>query len=140
MEICIDAKDLIVGRLASFAAKKSLLGHNVRIFNCESAVITGRKEYLIEKFANKRDMGNPSNGPFIPRMPDRFLRRTIRGMVPYKRPKGRDAFARIMCYIGVPAEFKDKKMITVEGANVSKTRNLRFMRVKEICRSMGGKA
>ena len=40
----IDSKNIILGRLASFAAKHALLGENVDIVNCESAVITGNKK------------------------------------------------------------------------------------------------
>ena len=140
MEISINAGNLILGRVASYAAKKSLLGEKVHIFNCENAVVTGNRKYIIEKYRKKRQMGNPSNGPFIPRMPDRFVRRAIRGMVPHKKPRGKEAFGNIMCYIGVPEKFKDKKMITLPSADVSKTKNLRFMYVKDICSNMGGKS
>lgn len=140
MEIYIDASKLVVGRLASYAAKKALLGETVKIFNCENAVMTGGKKFIISKYAQKRDMGNTSNGPFFSRMPDRFVRRLIRGMFPYKKPRGKEAFQRVMCYVGVPENFKDKKLITIPSSDVSKTRNLRYLSVKEICASMGGKA
>lgn len=140
MEIYIDATNLIVGRIASYAAKKALLGNTVKIMNSGGAVITGDRKYLINRYCEKRQIGNPSNGPFIPRLTDRFLRRVIRGMLPYKRPKGRDALKRVMCYSGVPAEFKDKKMITIVSADVSKTKSLRYVHVKEICKLIGGKA
>lgn len=139
MEIYIDASNLIVGRLASYAAKKALLGEQVKIFNCENAVITGRKKFIIGRYSQRRERGNTSNGPFFSRMPDRFVRRIIRGMVPYKKPKGKEAFQRVMCYMGVPENFKDKKQITISSSNVSKTRNLRYLSIKEICASMGGK-
>ena len=140
MEIYIDATNLIVGRIASYAAKKSLLGNTVKIMNSGEAVITGDRKYLINRYCEKRQIGNPSNGPFIPRLTDRFLRRVIRGMLPYKKPKGRDALKRIMCYSRVPVEFKDKKMITIVSADVSKTKSLRYVHVKEICRLIGGKS
>lgn len=139
MEIYINANNLIVGRIGSYSAKKALLGNNVRVLNCEKAVVTGNRKNVLGKFTRLREIGNTSNGPFLPRMPDRFLRRTIRGMLPYKKPRGRDAFKRIMCYIGVPEEFKDKKMITLPDADVSKTKSLRFLSVREICSIMGGK-
>jgi large subunit ribosomal protein L13 len=140
MEIYIDAKNLILGRLASYAAKKALLGNNVKIFNCENVVMTGSKKFILGKYSQRRQMGNPSNGPFMPRMPDRFVRRAIRGMVPYKKSKGKEAYQRIMCYIGVPENFKDKKLITLPDSDVSKTKSLRFLHIKEICARMGGKS
>jgi len=139
MEIFINADNLIVGRMATFAAKSALLGDTVKILNCENSIVTGNREFILEKFSHKRQMGNTSKGPFFPRMPDRFVRRTIRGMLPHKRPKGREAFKRILCYAGVPEEFKDKKMITLPNANVSKMKNQRFVYVKEICKHMGAK-
>ncbi|MBN2112285.1 50S ribosomal protein L13 [Candidatus Woesearchaeota archaeon] len=139
MEIYIDATNLILGRLASYAAKKAILGCNVKIFNCEKAVITGNKAYLIKEYAHKRQRGNPSKGPFVPRIPDRFVRRVVRGMVPYKISKGREAYKRVMCYVGVPENFKDKKLITIPSSDISKTKSLRFLSVKEICASMGGR-
>lgn len=139
MEIYIDAKDLIVGRLASYAAKKALLGYGVTILNCESAVITGDKKYILNKYKQRRERGTPNWGPFFPRMCDRFVRRVVRGMVPYKRPKGKEAFKRVMCYVGVPDAFKEKKIISIPEAHVSKTKSLRYLTVKRICKEMGGK-
>ena len=55
------------------------------------------------------------------------------------KPRGRDAYKRIMCYIGVPEEFKSKKMITLPSADVAKTKSFRFLYVKEICRNLGGR-
>ena len=47
----IDATNLILGRLASYAAKKAQLGENVDIINCEAAVITEITERLKNKGA-----------------------------------------------------------------------------------------
>jgi len=139
MEIYINAENLILGRIASYAAKRALLGNTVKILNCEKAVVTGNRANILDKYITRRQMGNTSNGPFLPRMPDRFVRRSIRGMLSYKKPRGRDAFERIMCYVGVPEAFKDKKLITLPEADIAKTRSLRYMGVKEICSVMGGK-
>lgn len=139
MEIYINADRLILGRLASYTAKKALLGNDVKLLNCKGAVVTGNRKDILGKYIRLRGMGNTSNGPFLPRTTDRFVKRSIRGMLPYKKPRGRDAFKRIMCYTGVPEEFKDKKMITLPDADVSKTKSLRFLFVKEICSIIGGK-
>jgi len=60
-------------------------------------------------------------------------------MLPYKQKKGLDAFKRVMCWIGVPGEFKDKKMETVEGASVFKMQNLKYLKVGDICKFLGKK-
>ena len=37
----INADNLVLGRMAAIAAKQALLGEDVRIVNCEKAIITG---------------------------------------------------------------------------------------------------
>ena len=71
-------------------------------------------------------------------MPDRFVRRAIKRMLPYKQYKGKEAFNKIKCYIGVPDEFKDKKHETLIDADVSRLNTLHFVSVKEICNHLGG--
>ena len=134
----IDATNLILGRIATIAAKKALLGETVDIINCEKAVITGLRKTILEKYQRKSAMGSPSTGPYIARMFDKFVKRALRGMIPYKQPKGVAALKRLMCYSGVPEEFKDKKAETIEEANISKLANLNFVTVKEICLNLGG--
>lgn len=135
----IDANDMVLGRVATFAAKKALLGEKVNIVNCEKAVMTGNKETILAKYRQKRERGRPTKGPFIHRRSDMFVRRAIRGMLPYKQAKGKDAFQRVMCYMGVPEEFKEKDLVKVEGAETTKLPNLKFTKVEEICKFMGGR-
>ena len=49
----IDASDMILGRLATYVAKKALLGEKVDIVNCEKAVITGNKKSVFEKYKKR---------------------------------------------------------------------------------------
>ena len=44
----IDGTNLILGRIATFAAKKALEGEQVVIVNCESIVVTGGKKQTIK--------------------------------------------------------------------------------------------
>ncbi len=135
----VDATDLILGRMAARIAKLSLLGEKIDVINCEKAIITGRKSYLLEKYKQKKNRGIPLKGPYFPRLPDRIVRRTIRGMLPYKQERGREAFKNVMCYAGVPDELKDKKAETFKEANVSKVPSLRYMSVGEISKVLGAK-
>ena len=135
----IDAKDLIVGRIATVAAKAALLGEKVDIINCEDAVVSGKKDHIHADTKQRLELGT-FKGPFLPRMPDRFVRRVIRGMLPYKQPKGRAAFDRIMCYIGTPAEFAGKETEKLPGAHISKTGTLHYLRIKDITSKIGGEA
>ena len=133
----IDAKELIVGRMATDVAKKAMLGEKIDIVNCDKAVITGRKEEILEKFKAKRERGIPLKGPYYPRTSDRIVRRIIRGMLPYKQEKGRNAFKNVMCYIGVPDKFKGQELTTNDNANVSRLKNIRFLTIGEISRFLG---
>src|SRR3989338_9409615 len=105
----VNAENLIVGRMITVVAKKALLGEKIDIVNCEKAIITGTKREVFEKYKAKANIGGPFKGPFLPKMPDRFLRRIVRGMLPYKQYKGKEAFKRIMCYNSIPDSLKDKK-------------------------------
>ena len=135
----IDATDLIAGRLCSYVAKQALLGETIDIVNCESAVISGSRADVLEKFKHKRQRTTIRKGPFISRMPDRLIRRMIRGMLPYKKSKGDAAFDRIMCYVGVPKEFEGKKFETLDSANLTKRQLVKFVTIKDICKEMGAK-
>ena len=135
----IDASNLILGRLATYVAKQSLLGEKVDIVNCEQAVISGGRRNVIAKFKQRRGRVTPFKGPFFPRMPDRFVRRVIRGMLPYKQAKGIDAYARVMCYIGVPSDFKGKDIQTLDRANALKRQTSKFVTVADMCKELGAK-
>ena len=135
----IDATNLILGRLASYVSKRSLLGERIDIVNCESAIITGNWKNIFQKYKIRSSIGTPMKGPFYPKIPDRFVRRAIRGMLPYKKEKGRKAFERVMCYIGVPEKFKDKAFSTVQEADVKKMGNLKYVTVSRICEYLGGR-
>ncbi|MGM5487564.1 MAG: 50S ribosomal protein L13 [Nanobdellota archaeon] len=132
----IDAKDSIIGRIGTVAAKKALLGEEVIIINTDRAVISGTKEKVFADCKQKRDRGT-FKGPYVPRRSDLFVKRTIRGMLP-KRGKGPDVLARIKCYVGTPSQFEGKAT-TIPEANVSKLPNLKYVTVQEICKQLGGK-
>ena len=136
----IDASDSIMGRIAVVAAKKSLLGEVVNIVNCEKAVITGTRSRILQDFQQKRARGIPLQGPYYPKQSDRILRRAVRGMLSYKKSRGKEAFKRVMCHIGVPDKFNNQKLEKVERASLSKLPNLKFMYLKDIVKQLGGKA
>lgn len=139
MEINIDATNMVVGRLASYAAKQALLGFQVNILNVEKAVISGTPHLVREKYYHGIfERGQPWRGPFIPRMPDKFVKRMIRGMVEHKSERGKLAFKRIMCYVGVPIDFKDKKLVTV-GKKADDLPTLKYQTIGELCVSIGGR-
>ena len=140
MKMYINAENLILGRVASFAAKKALLGEEVIIVNAEKAVITGSKKDVLKKIKGKLDLhpkGNPLRGPKFSRMPDRMLRKAIKGMLPTKKKTGRDAFRRVKVYIAVPEEMENAKIETVENAKNVKMKN--FMLLGDVSKLLGAK-
>ena len=136
----LDAEDCIVGRVATVAAKSALLGHNVHVLNCEKAVISGsRTGVLADADENRGRPGRPSKGPFIIRNTDRYVRRIISRMLPRDTTRGREAERRVLCYTGVPEEFKDKKHEKVEGSHVSKLPTYKYITIAEVCKHLGAK-
>ncbi|MBI2147751.1 50S ribosomal protein L13 [Candidatus Woesearchaeota archaeon] len=139
MIMIIDGTDLILGRMATFAAKQALLGESVDIVNCAKAVVSGKKANTYAFYVQKASRGTPRKGAFVTRSPDRLVRRTIRGMLPYKNARGMEAFKRVMCYTGVPPGMQGQKMETIAYANMSKLPNLRYVTVADIAKHLGGK-
>ena len=137
--VVIDATDVILGRLAGEAAKRALLGEKVNIINCEKAIISGSKKSIFAEYTVWRLRGGPQSGPYFPRTREGIVRRTIRGMLPYRKPKGRVAFKNIRCYVGKPAEFEKEKAITLENAKITKLKTPKYITINELSKYMGAK-
>jgi len=81
MEVLIDGKNAVMGRLASYVAKQALLGKDVIIINSNEVIITGRKEDIFRKYSELFKKGGSSQkGPKISRTPERILKRVVRGI------------------------------------------------------------
>ncbi len=133
----VDAKNKIVGRLGAIVAKKALLGERIDIVNAEQAVISGSRQKVLARYRQNLARRTWSKGPHYIRNPDRLLKRMIRDMLPYKKPRGRDALKGIKCWIGVPEQFKDQKAEDFKEADASKLM-INSVSVKEISRLLGG--
>lgn len=111
----IDGEGLVLGRLASKVSKKLLEGENVTVLNAEKIIISGTKDWAYKKYKQRIDRASISNprrmGPKYPRRPDDIFRRTVRGMLPYKQSKGREAFKSLKVYVGVPKEFQNEEIL-----------------------------
>ncbi len=132
--IVIDAKNLILGRFATYVAKQALLGQEIKIINAEKAVISGSRANVLKDLKQTRARGTPAKGPFIPREPDRYVRRVIRGMLPYKQAKGTEAYKRVLCYKGIPEEFKDIKPVDMSAYSADKLTTMKYVTVDEAMR------
>ena len=133
----INAENTVLGRLSSFAAKQVLLGNTVQIVNCEKAIITGNRDNIFKDYRNRQRPTDVVHKPIVPKMPDMIVRRTIRGMLPWKRDRGREAYKRVFCYIGIPEDFKNKEIMTLDKANLNKLKHLKYIQVKEVSKYLG---
>ena len=135
----IDARNLILGRLATTVAKKALQGEEIHVINCEQIIVSGSKKQVLLNYKIKADRGSQFKGPFIPKTPERFVKRSIRNMLPYKNPRGRAAFERIKCHRGHPESIQKEKTETLKTADFSKLPTLNYVTVDYICKHLGGK-
>ena len=130
----IDAENARLGRLASFVAKKLLQGEKIEIINAEKTIITGNPDSTVEKYLRLRRKGSPQHGPFFPRRPDLIVRRTIRGMLPYKKPKGRNAYKNLKVHIGVPDGLEGE---IVKFTEKQKPIRCRYITIFELAKRIG---
>ncbi len=118
VDMVVDASGHVAGRLASLVAKWILEGRRVTVVNAERSVITGDphmvEEWYKKKVSEWRTHYNPEKvGPKIPRRPDRVFKRIVRGMVPYKEWKGRQAMKRLKVYMGIPLELLKRRELVL---------------------------
>ena len=122
----VNADGLIVGRLASMVAKKLLNGEKVIIVNAEKAVISGKKRSKVAEAKKFLEVGAPQQGPFHYRRPDRIMRKTVRGMLPFKKPKGKTALKRLRVFISVPEDLKHQQLVSIKEAQAAKLKGPYF--------------
>lgn len=112
-EIIIDGTKTPIGRIAAYAAKQALEGNTIVVVNVEHAVITGNRRMILDDYQERRHRtGSNQKGPRFPLHPEKVMKRAIRGMLPDHRVgKGREAWKRVRCYMGVPEKYvAGKKM------------------------------
>lgn len=136
--IIYDAENQILGRLCSRIAKDLLNGEKVFVVNCEKAIVSGNPKYIQKRYLEKIWRGDVKHGPFFPKTPDGIFRRTVRGMLPWHKAKGRKAYKNLKVFIGLPEEFKNKELKKVKEADASKLKT-KFMTLEEISLAIGAK-
>ncbi len=137
-EMVINAENKILGRLSSLVAKRLLLGDKISIVNAEKSIITGDRKSILDKYKKRlqiRTATAPWKGPLHPRMPDRLLRRIIRGMLPWDTPRGRAAYKRLRVYIGTPNHLKEAPQVPLPKTECKTMRKKVYL--SEICREIG---
>jgi len=132
-DVVVDARDCILGRVASKVAERALDGERIAVVNAERAVVTGRREDVIDTFETRRELGS-DRGPEYPKRPDRIFKRSIRGMVPYKTPRGREAFEGIRVYMGNP--YEDEAEV-LDDTSLDRLSNIKFVSLGDVSESLG---
>ncbi len=115
----INADGLVLGRLCTHVAKRLRNGEELIVVNAERAIVSGNRPQLLEMYKHRTHRASSQykmKGPHYPKTPDRILKRTVRGMIEYKKPSGRAALKRLRVYIGVPKEYASTQMETLDSA------------------------
>jgi len=136
MKRVINAKGASLGRLSTAVAKGLLQGDEIAVINSEKALISGKKQEIKAEYKQKREVGTYRKGPFFHRSAERILKRTVRGMIPYQKPHGREAYKRLKCYIGVPEQFNENDAEIIEQAM---KHYVDAMTIEELSRSLGAR-
>jgi large subunit ribosomal protein L13 len=134
VKIIVNGAEGILGRVGSFVAKELLKGKSVVLINCEKLIVSGKKKDFVENIKRKRRMGRGSSlkGPKYIRQEDRLVKRIIRGMLPWDRMKGRDAYRRLRCEIG--NTLGEEEMKSAKGFEHRKPKRYSYM--KEIVEAL----
>ncbi len=150
----VNAEGQVLGRMASFVAKRALRGDRVIVVNAEKAVISGTKTGIqteTDRRLGIRNWGNPKKGPFLMKRPDTFVRRVIRAMLPYNKnrygARGREAFKDVIVFMGVPQKeiikfdknFNPANINEISDKNIQKKQLKRYVYVSEFCKILGNK-
>jgi len=133
VDVVIDARDCILGRVASEVAQQALDGDRIAVVNAEDAVITGNPESTVEKYQQRAELGSDS-GPYYPQRPDGIFKRAIRGMLPYKQDHGREAFENGRVYLGNPYDDEGE---VLDGTSLDRLSNIKFISLGEVSEKLG---
>ncbi|MBS3091061.1 50S ribosomal protein L13 [Candidatus Pacearchaeota archaeon] len=133
-EIVLEGKNIILGRLCSFAAKQALLGKNIVIVNCNDVLVSGNRENILREYSRIRKLDTLNlRGPILPKVPEKIVKRTVRGMLSYKQARGYEAWKRVMCYNSLPTKYESAKKLVLKESSLE-NKNVKTMALKEVAR------
>jgi large subunit ribosomal protein L13 len=147
-DLVVDARDCIMGRVASQVAEAALSGQRVAVVNAEDAVITGSEEDVMSVYRKRTEVGS-DRGPYYPKRPDGIFKRAIRGMIPHKTARGREALENVRVYVGNPYEGGagsesqpdgDGEAVeaeVLEDTSLDRLSNIRFVHLGEVSEKLG---
>ena len=133
-DVVIDARNCILGRVASKVSERALDGERIAVVNAEAAVITGGEEDVMSVYRKRTEVGS-DRGPHYPQRPDRLFKRSVRGMLPYKTTRGREAFENVRIYIGNP--YDDVEAEVLDGTSLDRLSNIKFVSLGDVSENLG---
>jgi len=131
----VNGDGAILGRISAKVAKELLKGKEIIIVNAQNVIITGNPKVIKKDYLYRRHRGDRYKGPFFPRYPDAILRRTIRGMLPYKIKRGSDAMGRLKVHNECPEKFKESVKITKTLEEIK----CKYITLRDLSRHLGAK-
>ncbi len=138
--LVIDGSEHILGRLASFVAKKLLEGYKVVVTNADKIVVSGDPVRVVQSY-KRTILGVRSHyshrlRPKRPRSPIKLFKFAVKGMLPKENKRGREALKRLKVYVGVPKEFENVNMIKIPNASASRL-GRSFVTLGRIAKELG---
>ncbi len=136
--IIVDGSNTVLGRIASKIAKKLIEGEEVHLINAEKIVVSGIPGNTIANYIQKRKLqqkATPEYSPKWPKVPHLMVRRVIRGMLPFKKAKGRTAFKKLKVYARNP----NLKGDIISFADAKNKGFVYCVSIAEMCRRLGAK-
>lgn len=133
-DVVIDARYCVLGRVASEVAQRALDGEKIAVVNAEEVVITGDREDIFARYRKRQELGS-DRGPNYPRRPDAIFKRSVRGMLPMKRQRGREALSNVRVFIDNPFDTPEPEVI--EDATLDRLSTIRFIELGELSQHLG---
>lgn len=140
----IDCRGHLIGRLASIIAKELLSGQRVVAVRCEELNVSGaiwRNKIKYLTYCGKKTRTNPKRGPIHFHAPSKMLLRVVRGMLPHKTARGKEALLKFKSFEGIPHPYdKMKRMVVPEALRVVRLRpGRKFTHIGELAALTGWK-
>ncbi len=146
-EIVVDVTMHKLGRAASRIAKMLLSGVSVTVVNAEKAIITGKKQAILERYkflTSRRAYVSPKRDTvWYPRKPERIFWYTIYRMLPRHNRRWKEALRRLKVYVGVPKKLENAEKMVIEDAILREPisgsgRVIRYMTLGELSKELTG--
>ncbi|MDY6789564.1 MAG: uL13 family ribosomal protein [Candidatus Nanohaloarchaea archaeon] len=137
MTVKIDAKDHVLGRLATGLVKRLKEDNEeIEVYNAGDAIIKGDPEQITSKYRNRYKSGIRDHGTYTPKSAKKLLRKSVKGMLPDNKT-GREMLGRLKVYDGGPVE-EDSELEIFENAREEVLKGSNFLRVEELAENLKG--